>query len=135
MALKKSLADLAVEVRERGRVHEVDVDELVEAQREEPDLLVIDVREPDERARGAVPGSVHIPRGVLERDIEKKAFGGNASDADMKRPIICYCGGGQRSLLAGDALVQMGFTDVGSLAGGFKAWGDSGRPVHLDRGT
>lgn len=132
MPLKKNLADLAAEVRNRGAVDEIDVDELVELQAQ--GAVVIDVREPDERARGHVPGSLAIPAGVLERDIEKKAFTGGAghlSDADLSRPIALYCGGGHRSLLAGDRLLQMGFTNVKSLEGGFKAWGDSGRPVKI----
>lgn len=141
MALKKNLSDLAREARERG-VAEVDVDELARMMAGgdtggEPEAgggaLVIDIREADERRRGFIPGSVAIPRGVLERDVEKRALGGTASDADLARPIVCYCGGGSRSLLACDALRQMGFTDVHSLEGGFRAWGDSGRPVDIDR--
>ena len=94
--------------------------------------IVIDVREPDERARGFIPNSIHIPRGVLERDIEKIAFGGHASDADLKRPMVCYCGGGSRSLLAAKTLQEMGFADAVSLMGGFGAWGKSGKPVAID---
>lgn len=127
MPLKKSLADLASEAR--AKVHEIDVDELAE---ETAEALVIDVREPDERARGYIPNSITIPRGVLERDIEKVAFNGHASDADLDRPIVCYCGGGSRSLLAARSLQEMGFTNT-SLAGGFGAWGRSGQPVAIDR--
>ena len=132
MPLKKTLADLANEVRERGTVVEIDADELRDALADAEAPILIDVREPEERARGHVPGSLAIPGGVLERDIEKKAFTGGAghmSDADLHRPIVLYCGGGHRSLLAGDRLVQMGFTNVQSLAGGFKAWADSGGAV------
>ncbi|MEM1354516.1 MAG: rhodanese-like domain-containing protein [Planctomycetota bacterium] len=132
MPLKKNLADLAAQVRERGEVVELDPEELQDELSEPDGLVLIDVREPDERARGHLPGSLAIPAGVLERDIEKKAFTGGAghlSDADLGRPIVLYCGGGHRSLLAGDRLLQMGFTDVRSLAGGFKAWAESGGAV------
>jgi rhodanese-related sulfurtransferase len=132
MSLKKTLADLANEAR--AKVHEIDVDELAEDEDGAGNnLIIIDVREPDERARGYIPNSIHIPRGVLERDIEKTAFGRPVTDADLTRPIVCYCGGGARSLLAAQTLQQMGFTDAASLAGGFGAWGKSGQPVAIDR--
>lgn len=124
MPLKKTFADLTAEAR--AKVGEVDGDELIE---EYSDALVIDVREPDELARGRIPKSISIPRGTLERDIEKVAFGGNVRDADLKRPIVCYCGGGSRSLLAARTLQEMGFVDVLSLRGGFGAWSKAGRPV------
>ena len=128
MPLKKTLADLADEARRH--VPEIDVDEL---RIDRDDAIVIDVREPDERARGSIPGSIHLARGVLERDLEKRAFGGKASDRDLARPIVCYCGGGSRSLLAAKSLRDMGFTDVVSLRGGFKAWGDAGFDIAHDR--
>ena len=128
MPLRKNLADLADEARRH--VPEIDVDELPD---EREDALILDVRESDERARGAIPGSVHIPRGVIERDIERIAFGGKVSDKDLDRPIVCYCGGGHRSLLAARSLQEMGFTNVVSLAGGFRAYGESGRAVDIDR--
>ena len=124
MPLNKNLRDLATEARERG-VDEVDAEELPEMLGDEQAPLVIDVREADERSRGYIPGSVGIPRGILERDIEKKALGGQASDEDLARPIVCYCGGGSRSLLAAERLEQMGFKNVASLEGGFKAWAET----------
>jgi len=130
MPLRKTLADLAQEARERGRVAEIDPDELSDLA--EDGSTVVDVREPDERARGHIPGSVAIPRGVLERDIEKRLFGGSVSDEQLETPIVLYCGGGHRSLLAGDRLADMGFTRVMSLAGGFGAYGQSGQPVEVE---
>lgn len=126
MGLKKTLADMVS--RLKGAVPEVDNEGLERAARER-NPIVIDVREPDERARGVIPGSIHIPRGVLERDIERKAFGGEVHNDDLNRPIICYCGGGSRSLLAARSLQEMGFSNVSSLAGGFAGWKESGRPV------
>jgi len=133
MPLKQTLRDLANEARRT--VDEVDVEELREmlAGSEAARPIVIDVREPDERARGHIPGDVHIPRGVLERDIEKKAFGGVVSDERLDGPVICYCGGGSRSLLAAEALKRLGFSNALSLEGGFGAWGESGAEVAVDR--
>lgn len=133
MPLKQTLRDLANEARRS--VDEVDVEELQEmlSGSEGRRPVVIDVREPDERARGHIPGDVHIPRGVLERDIEKKAFEGSVPDERLDDPVICYCGGGSRSLLAARSLQQLGFTNVQSLEGGFGAWGESGAEVQVDR--
>lgn len=117
------------------RIPEVDPHELtamMEA-REHPRPIVIDVREPDERAKGYIPNSVFIPRGVLERDIEKLAFGHAVSDHELDQPLVIYCAGGNRSALAADSVKQMGFTNVYSLEGGFKAWADSAKPVAHDR--
>lgn len=131
MPLKQNLRDLANEARDH--IDEVDVAELMEMRGEDPAPILVDVREEDERARGHVPGDVHIPRGVLERDIEKKAFAGAVSDEQLGRPIVCYCGGGSRSLLAARSLQRMGFTNVLSLEGGFGAYGESGNAVEVDR--
>lgn len=135
MPLKQTLKDLAKDAL--LRIPELDHDELaamMEA-REHPRPIVIDTREPDERSRGYVPGSVHIPRGVLERDIEPVGFGRLVSDDDLLKPIVCYCAGGSRSALAADSLRRMGFSNVYSLEGGFKAWGESGKPVAHDRAS
>lgn len=122
LPVKKTLLDLSIEARERGIVPEVDAAELAEMRKSDDPPLVIDVREREEFARGGIPGSYCLPRGVLERDIERGLFEGNASDADLGRQIVLVCGGGHRSLLAGESLVAMGFTDVNSLIGGFGAW-------------
>ena len=84
--------------------------------------LLIDVREPAEHANGIIPGAVPIPRGVLEMQIAKVIQNESA-------PIVCYCGGGTRSLFAAQQLKKMGFTNVKSLAGGFGTWAKSGNPV------
>lgn len=85
------------------------------------DELVIDCREPDEYAQGAIAGAIHIPRGFLELRIE-----GSAPDRD--RPIVVYCAGGTRSALAARSLAELGYTRVASLAGGFGAWKQAGLP-------
>jgi rhodanese-related sulfurtransferase len=83
---------------------------------------LIDVREDDEWRAGHAAGAEHLGKGIIERDIE-------ASVPDKATEVILYCGGGYRSALAADVLQQMGYTNVWSMAGGWKAWKDSGAPV------
>jgi len=82
--------------------------------------LLIDVREADEYAQGAIAGAIHLPRGSLELQIE-----GRVPDKD--REIVVYCAGGTRSALAAQALGQLGYSDVVSMTGGFNKWKDEGR--------
>src|SRR3954464_3990682 len=75
--------------------------------------LLIDVREPEDWQQGHIPAAVHLPRGIIELDIEEKA-------PALAPPIICHGGGGSRSALVADCLQRMGYTNVKSLVGGFK---------------
>jgi rhodanese-related sulfurtransferase len=86
------------------------------------DARLIDVREDDEWHAGHAAGAEHLGKGIIERDIE-------AAVPDKATEVILYCGGGYRSALAADVLQQMGYTNVWSMAGGWKAWKDSGAPV------
>ena len=86
------------------------------------DFQLVDVREESEFAADHLPGAVHIGKGVIERDIEKKV-------PDPSTPIVLYCGGGFRSALAGVNLQQMGYTNVLSMDGGIGAWRDAGHPL------
>ena len=102
----------------RGRVRETDPAG-AEALLAEGHLL-LDVREPDEYEQGAIPGSIHIPRGNLESGIENRV-------ADRDQSIVVMCAGGVRSAFAADTLGQLGYTDVVSMDGGFNRWKDEGR--------
>ena len=84
--------------------------------------IVIDVRDGDETDAGRIPEAKNISRGTLEIEIEEIA-------PDLSTPIICYCGGGGRSALAAESLQRMGYTNVSSIGGGFKAWQAAGLPV------
>lgn len=84
------------------------------------DVLVLDVREPDEYDQGALADVLHIPRGHLEAQIEAKA-------TDRDREIVVYCAGGVRSAFAAKTLQELGYTNVLSMAGGFGRWKDEGR--------
>lgn len=107
----------------RPDVREVDV---AEAQRRmEEGALLIDVREDGEWEAGHARGAVHIGKGVIERDIEQKI-----PDADAE--IILYCGGGFRSTLAASSLQKMGYRNVASMAGGWRAWEAAGGEIEQD---
>jgi sulfur-carrier protein adenylyltransferase/sulfurtransferase len=102
----------------RGKTPEIDVDGLVaEAQR----VMVIDCREPDEHAAGAIAGAHWIPRGFLEAKVEKLV-------TERASPIVVYCASGNRSLFAQRSLAELGYTNVRSLAGGFSGWKKAGQP-------
>src|SRR3989440_4536144 len=86
------------------------------------ETLLVDVRDPDEWQEGHIPGAKNFSRGTVELEIEEAA-------ADLSTPIITHCGGGGRSALAAESLQRMGYTNVKSMAGGFKAWKAAGLPT------
>ena len=89
---------------------------------DDDETLLIDVRETVEReADGAIPGSVHVPRGLLEFQVDPESPGFNPALRPECR-LIVYCGTGGRSALAAKTLLEMGFSSVASLAGGYAAW-------------
>jgi rhodanese-related sulfurtransferase len=87
-----------------------------------PAMFLIDVREDNEWAASHAAGAIHIGKGVIERDIEERI-------PDRNAELILYCGGGFRSVLAADALQKMGYTNVASMAGGWRDWKATGAPV------
>lgn len=89
----------------------------------------VDVREAFEFAAGHIPGARHDPRGFLEVRADLEHPKRDAWWSDRTRPIICYCGGGNRSALAAQSLQSMGFTNLKSLAGGYAAWTAAGHPI------
>jgi rhodanese-related sulfurtransferase len=88
-------------------------------------LTLVDTREDSEWARGHIPGALHLSKGIIERDIEKKI-------PDKDAEIVLYCGGGYRSALAADNLQKMGYRNVISMDGGWRGWTESGFPVIKD---
>lgn len=104
----------------RASVREVDVTEA--RRRMAAGATLVDVREDREWDAGHAHGATHIGKGVIERDIERKI-----PDADAE--IILYCGGGFRSALAASSLQKMGYRNVASLAGGWRAWQAAGGEV------
>ena len=79
------------------------------------EAVIVDVREKDEWDEEHIPNATHLSRGTIELDIEEKV-------PDVNALIITHCGGGGRSALAAESLQKMGYKNVRSMAGGFKAW-------------
>jgi rhodanese-related sulfurtransferase len=105
----------------KSRVREVTVEE-TRKRLETGKARLIDVREESEWEAGHALGAQHIGKGVIERDIEQKV-------PDKHSELILYCGGGFRSALSADNLQKMGYTNVSSMSGGWRAWQAAGAPV------
>jgi rhodanese-related sulfurtransferase len=88
-------------------------------------LILVDVREESEWARGHIPNAVHLGKGIIERDIEKAIH-------DKSATVVLYCGGGFRSALAADNLQKMGYSNVISMDGGWREWTQAGFPTIRD---
>jgi rhodanese-related sulfurtransferase len=106
----------------KSRINEVTVDETRQRLNANSNAKLIDVREDNEWNEARAAGAEHLGKGIIERDIE-------AAVPEKSTEVILYCGGGYRSALAADVLQQMGYTNVWSMAGGWKAWKESGAPV------
>jgi rhodanese-related sulfurtransferase len=107
----------------KTRIKEVTVEETLE--RIKDGAVLIDVREDSEWDKGHALGAQHLGRGVIERDIVN-AF------PDKNTELILYCGGGYRSALAADNLQKMGYTNVFSMAGGWRAWNEANAPTEME---
>jgi rhodanese-related sulfurtransferase len=106
----------------KSRVREISVAQAQARLKQNPDAVLIDVREDSEWNAGHAIEARHLGKGILERDLEKMF-----PDADTE--IIMYCGGGFRSAMTCDAAQKMGYQNVFSLAGGYKAMLKAGWPV------
>jgi rhodanese-related sulfurtransferase len=96
----------------------------------EAGALLIDIRSERDRERdGVVPGSVHIPRTVLEWRLDRDGLWRNPHVAGTGRRILLLCDHGCSSVLAAATLVELGYPDAGDVIGGFAAWRDDGLPV------
>jgi rhodanese-related sulfurtransferase len=106
----------------KTRIRELDVAETRAHLAANPQALLVDVREDNEWQQAHAAGAEHLGRGIIERDIEARV-------PDHDAELILYCGGGYRSALAADNLQRMGYTNVFSMAGGWKAWQDANAPI------
>ena len=106
----------------KSRVREADFREVKKRLDNREKMVLVDVREDNEWARGHLPGAIHLGKGVIERDIERAI-------PDKGAVLVLYCGGGYRSALAGDNLMKMGYTNVISMDGGWRAWVEAGYPT------
>ena len=106
----------------KKRVRETDIGGYKELAASGDNHVLVDVREDNEWSAGHVKGAVHMSRGVIERDIEN-------TFPDKNTNLVLYCGGGFRSALVADNLQKMGYTNVTSLDGGWRALKESGLPL------
>ncbi len=103
----------------KSKIQEVDT-QTAATKIETGQVVVLDVREPDEYEQGALPNVVHIARGHLEAQVETKIV-------DKSVEVIVYCAGGVRSAFAAKTLQELGYTNILSMAGGYGKWKDEGR--------
>ena len=124
-AKKHSIRFLNLVDDAKTRIKEITVEKMFEDIKYGKFLNIIDVREEREYLLSHIPKARHIGKGVLERDIEKWY-------KNLDEELILYCGGGYRSALAADNLQKMGYTNVLSMSGGFKAWKLKGGDISID---
>jgi rhodanese-related sulfurtransferase len=120
--MKHSEGFLKVVDDAKSRVREVSVADTQRRMRENGEAKLIDVREDKEWEAAHAAGAIHLGKGIIERDIETTV-------PDKNTELILYCGGGYRSALAADALQRMGYTNVFSMAGGWRAWQEAGGEI------
>ena len=120
--MKHSEGFLKIVNDSKTRIKEVTVADTRDRLTANPEAKLIDVREDNEWEAAHAAGAIHLGKGIIERDIETTA-------PDKATELILYCGGGYRSALAADVLQNMGYTNVFSMAGGWKAWKESGAPI------
>ena len=111
----------------KTRVHEIDIDEYKRMRAAGAAGQLIDVRDDNEFEAAHAQGAVHLSKGIIERDIEK-------TFPERNTKLVLYCGGGFRSALAADSLQKMGYTNVISLDGGWRAIEASGLPLERSSG-
>lgn len=109
----------------KGRVREISVADTRARLAADQNVQLIDVREDNEWLAAHAAGAKHLGKGIIERDIENEV-------PDNSTELILYCGGGYRSALVADVLQRMGYSNAWSMAGGWKAWKESGAPTSSD---
>ena len=110
----------------KNRIQQIDIHQVKRRLEAGERFYLVDVREESEWSRGHLPGAIHLSKGIIERDIERTI-------PDPSANIVLYCGGGFRSALAADNLRQMGYADVLSMDGGWRAWTEAGYEVVKDQ--
>lgn len=112
----------------KASIENLDVDQVV-SELEDGKAVIVDIRESEERLQnGFMPGAVHLPRGMLEFYADPTSPYHRQEIAPDKR-VILHCASGGRSALAVRTLMELGYTNVAHLDGGFNAWAAAGQPV------
>ena len=117
----KSGSDLVAEAKKK--IKEVTPAESVRIHSEDPSVVFLDCREPNEWNLGRIPGAIFIARGNIESRVE--------ATIPREQRVIIYCARGNRSALAADTMQQMGYEDVASMSEGFGGWVDAGGDVEV----
>ena len=121
--------------RAKARIEHLSVEALAGELEANPELLLVDIREIQERVDlGTIPGAVHVPRGMLEFWADPQSRYYRDYFQENRRTVV-FCAGGGRSALAALALEDMGFKDVAHLEPGFAGWAQAARPVEDLRAT
>lgn len=124
--MKRKAADLVAEAK--ARIENLDAD-AVEKELQSGDAVVVDLRDAAElEEHGKIPGSVHIPRGMLEFRADTTSPY-HADPLDPAKRVILHCASGGRSALAARTLQEMGYERVAHLDGGINAWKEAGKPT------
>ena len=123
--MKHSPRFLAIVNDAKKRVKETNVPDVKSRMDAGEKFVLIDIREESEWTCGHLPGAIHLGKGIIERDIEKRV-------PDTSTKLILYCGGGFRSALSADNLQKMGYSNVESMDGGWKGWLGAGYPTQKD---
>ena len=122
---KHSSRFLSLVAEAKNRIHEITPELLKKKMFQEQTWYLLDVREDNEWLSGHIPNAIHMSKGVIERDIEKKIV-------DLDAEIVVYCSGGFRCALVADSLQKMGYTNVYSLSTGMQGWIDAGYELDVD---
>lgn len=109
--------DLVVDAK--TRIKEVDINQVQAMQAGGENFILVDIRDESEWAIDRLPNAIHLTRGRLEFMIEDAI-------PDVNQKIVLYCGGGSRSALSAESLQKMGYTNVYSMAGGYRDWKQAG---------
>jgi rhodanese-related sulfurtransferase len=114
----------------RSEVTEISVEQLKKKVENTENFLLIDVRQPSDYYTANIPGSVSIPKGLLEFKIASGEFWMEQYmyPPEKNTEIVLYCNGGNNSVLAAMALKQLGYKNVKSLEGGYKAFNPNQDP-------
>ncbi len=122
MAHQHSPRFLKIVDESRKRVRETNVEEVKARMDRGEKFVLVDVREDNEFVKDHLPGAVHLSKGIIERDIEKRY-------PDLNTEMVLYCGGGFRSAMAADNLQKMGYRNVISMDGGVRGWREKSYPM------
>ncbi len=106
----------------KKKIRETDIHDVKRKLEAGHTFILVDTREESEFSSGRLPGAVHLSKGVIERDIESRI-------PDKTAHLVLYCGGGYRSAMAAENLQKMGYSNVESMDGGWRAWTAAGYPT------